>query len=230
MNTVRAFIFVNGELANPEVIREMVRPGDYMVAVDGGLRHMTQLGFTPALLIGDLDSVDPAALAALRSAGVRVEQHPVEKDETDLELALTTVAAQGYAQIRVVAALGGRIDQTLANLFLLMLPGLEDLDVRLVDGREEIMIIRKAVTIEGKPGDTVSLLPLDGKAFGVLTDGLRYPLREETLCPNRTRGISNEMLSEQASVRLQSGKLLCIHTHRRPEEIYPDGEVSREEA
>ncbi len=210
----RAVIFVNGVLADPAGVLAELREDDYLVAVDGGYQHMQALGVIPRLLIGDLDSIETPELQTLREAGVEIEIFPPAKDKTDLELALEHVAAQGFDQIRVVAALGGRLDQTLANLYLLELPALKDLDVRLDDGLEEIFIIRSQAEIHGAPGDTVSLLAMDGCARGILTENLRYPLREETLCQNRTRGISNEMLEKTASVRVRSGRLLCIHTRR----------------
>ena len=216
MSTTRAVIFANGDLADPQAVRGMLQPDDYLIAADGGLRHMQALGLTPHLVIGDLDSLEDGQLAQLETEGVAVERHPRDKDETDLELALQAAARTGCKHIRVVAALGGRLDQTLANLFLLEMDGLEDIDVRLDDGREEILIIRAETTIDGKPGDTVSLLARDGCTNGVITQGLKYPLNRETLCPNRTRGVSNEMLAEQASVTVASGRLLCIHTRRSP--------------
>jgi len=210
----RAVIFANGVMADAEVIRAQLGKDDYLVAVDGGLRNLRALNVAPNLLIGDLDSLDAGELHELRETGVHIEQFPREKDQTDLELALEYIAALGFKQIHVMAALGGRLDQTLANLYLLELPALASLDVRLDDGREEIFIIRGQAEIYGQPGDTVSLLAMDGCARGILTERLRYPLNEETLCQNHTRGISNEMLADTAIVRVSSGRLLCIHTRR----------------
>ena len=78
----------------------------------------------PDLLIGDLDSVPPEQIDSMASQAVEIQRFPVEKDETDLELALFEVARRGYKEIFLVGALGGRIDQTLANLFLLQMPEL----------------------------------------------------------------------------------------------------------
>jgi thiamine pyrophosphokinase len=55
---------------------------------------------------------------------------------------------------------------------------------------------------------------MDGCTRGIRTEGLQYPLKDETLCPNRSRGISNVMLGQEAQVKISSGRLLCIHTRQ----------------
>ena len=174
---------------------------------------MQTIDLRPHLLIGDLDSVSLSDVSELQAAGVEIRQYPVEKDETDLELALLAAVSAGYKSIWLVAALGGRLDQTLANINLLLLPELADRDVRLFDGMEEVFLIRDQVTIHGQPGEIVSLIPLQGPVAGITTRGLQYPLKAETLYPERSRGISNRLLGKIARVQVESGTLLCIHTH-----------------
>lgn len=208
----RVILFVNGDLPASEHIRSEISSADYLVAVDGGLRHMTRLELTPNLIIGDLDSAQPEEVENFRALGVEVRQYPVNKDQTDLELALQAALAHHPRTIWVVAALGKRLDQTLANIFLLTHPDLAETDLRLVDGREEVFLIRKAAEIHGAIGDQVSLLPLHGSVSGIHTQSLQYPLVGETLYPHLTRGISNRMTHTTASVSVESGLLLCIHT------------------
>jgi thiamine pyrophosphokinase len=214
MQMRRAFIFANGQRIHLENVRKMITTDDYRVAADGGLRFLHALGLKPDLLIGDLDSISPAELEAAQVEGLEVRRYPVHKDETDLELALEAVIAGGYEEIRIVGALGGRLDMTLANLFLLFLPGLKDRDAHFEDGYEEVLLIRpdKPARISGMEGERVSLLPLNGPAGGIRTEGLYYPLRGETLQPERTRGISNVMTGPHALVSLETGLLLCIHS------------------
>jgi thiamine pyrophosphokinase len=133
----------------------------------------------------------------------------------------------GAQTIRIMGALGGRLDMTLSNIFLLMLPELEHCDARLEDGLEEVFLIRpgQAGIVEGHPGDIVSLLPWGGPAEGIRTEGLEYPLRGETLLPERTRGLSNVMASTQAQVMLDRGLLVCIHTRKTP--LQPKNEEMR---
>lgn len=217
----RALIFANGEQINLEAVQALIQPGDYRVAADGGLHHLRGLGLEPDLVIGDLDSLEPAEVEQLKRQGVRVDQYPVHKDETDLELALEAVRKAGYTKVLVIGALGGRLDMTLANIFLLALPELAGSDVRLEDGFEEVFLISSQSdpqlgrgSIHGRPGDRVSLLPVGGPARGIRTSGLFYPLRGETLYPERTRGISNHMVEEHARITLEDGQVICIHTRQ----------------
>ena len=195
MPTIRVIIFVNGEIEDYERPDATFHQGDLLVAADGGLRHLRKIQHTPALLIGDLDSVTPQELEEAAAEGVFVQQFPREKNETDLELALSHVLQAGYKDIRITGALGGRLDHTLGNLGLLLDERLIGRDVRLEDGREEVFLIRNRATVEGQPGDIVSLIPIGGDAEGVITRDLKYPLSEETLRQDRTRGISNVMLT-----------------------------------
>jgi thiamine pyrophosphokinase len=210
--TPRAVIFANGPVEDLPAAARLLRPEDTLIAADGGLRYLDQLGRLPALLIGDLDSTPPAAVERLSREGVPIERHPVAKDETDLELAILRTAADGFLRILVIGALGGRLDQTLANLALLADPRFAALDLVLDDGHEEAFLIRTQAVITGALGDLVSLLPVQGEAHGVTTGSLEFPLRAETLYSYRTRGVSNRMLASTAYVYLTAGLLLCIHT------------------
>jgi len=204
-------LFVNGDLPSPENILSYITPEDVLIAVDGGLDHLTRLELKPDLIIGDLDSADPDQIQRFRSQGVEIRQHPTHKDETDLELALNHALSLSPAPIWIVAAFGKRLDHTLGNIFLLLRSEFEGLDVRLVDGTQEVFLIHHQATIEGQVGQRLSLLPINGPATEIYTTGLQYPLQGETLFPERSRGISNRITSPPATVTLTQGVLLCIH-------------------
>jgi thiamine pyrophosphokinase len=219
----RAVIFANGQLPDMEAARSLLRADDYLVAADGGANHLMKMGILPEIVIGDLDSVDEDTLFELTSAEVDVEQYSEDKDETDIELALRYAVELKPSAILIVGALGGRLDQTLANLSILTDPSLPAIDIRLDDGVEEVFFCRASAEkggqaasspqgeVRGLSGDTVSLIPWHGPVEGVTTEGLGWPLYGETLYPDKSRGISNVMLAETASVRIHSGLLLIVH-------------------
>lgn len=208
----RAIVFANGEMPNVDWAKKRILSSDTLIAVDGGLNHCLKMALTPYLLIGDLDSITPLQAEEMSALGCRIEKYPVEKDETDLELALLWAAKKNFSTILIFGALGGRIDQTIANLSLLLLPELFNLDVLILTEEDEIFVITSEVMIKGSVGDRVSLLPWGGSALGVTTARLKYPLQDAILTPDRSRGVSNVMLEKTASVKIESGSLLCVHS------------------
>jgi thiamine pyrophosphokinase len=211
---VRAVIFANGEIKDAESLKSILREDDILIAADGGLHHLMALGLWPSILVGDLDSVHPEEIEAVKNRGGQILKYPFDKNETDLQLAIDHALQLGCKDITVAGALGGRTDQTLGNIFLLSRPNLEGVSMRLDDGREEIFLIRSSAEIYGSPGDIVSLLPLKGPVFDVRTENLKYPLVDEILFPDKTRGISNIMLTEHARVSISRGVLICIHSRQ----------------
>ncbi len=187
-------------------------PDAWVIAADGGARLAAYYGLAVQTLIGDMDSVEPPTLEHLtRSA--EVLRHQPEKDETDLELALLLAAERGARWIRVLAALGDRLDQTLGNIYLMALPVLHGLDVRLVAGKQEAWLIREGQSsVYGTAGDTVSIIPLSGEARGIRTHNLYYPLHDETLRFGPARGISNVMQAAEAHISVREGIVLVVHT------------------
>jgi thiamine pyrophosphokinase len=142
-----------------------------------------------------------------------VVRYPREKDFTDLELALLEAVKRGARQIYVIGALGGRFDQTMANISLLAHPELHAADVLFVSGRQTIRLLQSGMhRITGSEGDTISLIPIGGKVRGITTENLYYPLMNESLEFGPARGISNLMMTTEVSVQITEGLLLLIHT------------------
>jgi thiamine pyrophosphokinase len=207
----RLIIFANGLMPDIELARRIIRPGDVIYAADGGTRHALALGLSPSVVIGDLDSLASEDRQLLEARAVEIQRYPREKDQTDLELVLDYALQSRQHEILVMGGLGGRLDQTLANISLLSNSRYSSINLRMDDGVEEAFFIRDRSEISGKPGDIVSLIPWGGDVTGISTQGLRWALDNSTLLPGSTRGISNELLGEMASVAVGAGLLLVVH-------------------
>ncbi len=212
---VRATIFANGEVPDGTFERHPLTAEDWVIAADGGATLCMRLNRPPDVVIGDFDSLADDEREWLRQADVRFIRHPAHKDFTDLELAIRHAVEGGASEVLVFGALGARWDQSLANALLLGLTEWAGIRVWLLHGDQGLTAVRggERLTLRGTPGDTVSLLPIEGDAHGVATDGLEYPLRGETLQFGATRGVSNRMLGEQASVSLLDGQLIVAIIH-----------------
>jgi thiamine pyrophosphokinase len=212
---VRAIVVAGGS-TDPTDAR-LLTDADLVVAADGGATWLDSLGRQPDFLVGDLDSVDPALVANLERAGVPVERHPVDKDASDLELALVAARRHGATAITILGALGGaRFDHELANVLLLADPGpdVRDAEVEIRQGTTLVVALHGPGErrLAGRPGDLVSLLPVGGDAAGVTTTDLRYPLRDEPLALGRGRGLSNVVAGPQPALSLRSGTLLIVES------------------
>jgi thiamine pyrophosphokinase len=208
---MRAVIFVNGEVNDYAALARWLRPDDYRIGADGGTHHILALGLRPDVIVGDLDSVGAQVVAELEAAGVAVERHPIAKDQTDLEIAIERALRDGADEVLLVAALGGRLDQTLANLLIL---GQRDwpVPVRLAEGNEvaEILHGGEELQILTPPGSIVSAIPLSATVTGITYTGLQYPLENATLALGSTRGISNAVATSPATIAIDGGILLVI--------------------
>ncbi len=199
----RILIVASGQLADASLLRALAVRADRVVAADGGLQHLVQVGLTPHVLIGDLDSLDGPP-----PPGAEVHQNPREKDATDLELALDYAVALAPEEIHLCAALGGRLDHALATVQLL---ARFDLPIVLHHPPETLYLVARRQEVPARLGDRVSLLPLTEEARGITTHGLRYPLAGATLARASTRGVSNEVVSLPCRVEVSEGKLLLVH-------------------
>ena len=172
-----AVVFIGGDPPSPGVVARL--PAERIViAADSGLTHAYALGVDVDLLIGDLDSVTPGEVARARADGVDVEQHPINKDATDTELAIDAALNRSCDHLVVVSGGGGRFDHELGALMAMSRPSLNGIDVEAWWGATYMRVIHgpDAQTFDGRPGAVVSLIALHGDVREVRALGLRYPL------------------------------------------------------
>jgi thiamine pyrophosphokinase len=208
---MRAVVFVNGVVDDYARMQRWLHPGDYLVGADGGTLHCLAMGLRPHMVVGDLDSLPQAQVAELTRQGTRIHRYPAEKAQTDLELAVEQAIQDGATEILLVGALGGRIDQTLANL-LLLAQRTWPVPVRMAEGNQLAIALRgpATVAIHGITGATVSLIPLSAEVTGITYSGLIYPLENHTLLLGSTRGISNAFAQPYATVTIAGGLALLV--------------------
>ncbi|MFU8773268.1 MAG: thiamine diphosphokinase [Anaerolineales bacterium] len=210
---MRAVIFANGTLSENQTILDSIQPDDTLIAADGGTHQCLALGLTPDIIVGDLDSLSPGDKKSLEAEGIEFIVHPTMKDFTDLELAINYAVNLGAIDILLVGIMGGRLDQTIANLFLLTRSEWSQVHFSLITDSEIGRLIRSGenLTIHGKTGDTVSLIPFSPTVDGITTNGLRWSLEKADLELGTTLGISNELANHTANIQIHIGNLLVVH-------------------
>ena len=187
-----------------------------VIAADGALDHALAAGLTPAVLVGDLDSVSDAGLAWAES-NASIEPHPTDKDHTDTELALVTAADLNPRQLTLISGGGDRLDHTFAAIGALgasSLTSIPEIDGWWGNHRLAVVHGPGRARLYVATGTTISLLALHGGCGGVSIDGVRWPLERSDLASAVGLGVSNVATAETVDVSLTAGVLtIFINDH-----------------
>ena len=195
-------IFCAGEFSG---LLEPIPEGAFVIAADGGYRHVETLGILPDGILGDFDSLGYVPEGAT--------VFPVEKDDTDAMLAVRLGLEKGCTRFLLYGGLEGpRLDHTVANLQTLQF--LADRGARgtLVGENQHVTVIRNTtLTFPAHCRGHISIFCMGKPARGVTIRGLLYPLEKGTLDAGFPLGVSNHFTGETATVTVEEGSLLIVY-------------------
>lgn len=201
---------LTGGVIHPDNIHITPAEGDLIIAADSGLNNARLLEISPAVVVGDYDSLGHTPEV---DAGVEVITVPTEKDVTDTQLAVELALTRGATEVHIVGGLGGRLDHTLSNLAIL--EDLADKKVRTVieDGHNRVRLLRNDSTILPRSNYTyLSLLALDPLCRGVEIEGVKYPLKSAKLERKFQYAVSNEITGNCCFISVRKGAILVVES------------------
>lgn len=209
---MKALIISNGSINNKQFHKEVIenQEFDFILCADGGIRLAKELNIIPHMILGDFDSLEKSDINFIETNRIETKRYPAEKNETDTEIALDYLIEMGYDNIILLGCIGSRIDHTLANIYLLKKALYLGITAKIIDDKNIIYLINNHTNIENKKDSIVSLLPFSDVVMGVTTYGLYYPLNNAQLLKEKSRGISNIIIENQAQVQINQGELLII--------------------
>lgn len=191
------------------------RPDDVWIGADRGAVFLVENGIRPAIAVGDFDSVSAAERDAVRRCSDRfVPCDPVDKDDTDTELAFRLALELAPTEIRIAGGLGTRFDHSLANVHLLVQALERRIPCVLLDEYNRIRLTDGRLTVDDPDGlyPYVSLLPLTREVTGLTLRGFQYPLTDHKVIMGRTLTMSNALAAPEGTVEIASGLLLVIQS------------------
>lgn len=224
---MRRLVVLSGEILDDNTCLAWMSGADRLICADGGARHLRRMGVKPDLLVGDLDSIKREDREWLERSGVPCRAYPVEKDETDSEIALAIALSdlpKPYEQheIIVLAAFGDRPDHVLANQMLAARLAAEGWRLVLTDGVNTLFTLIGGqklsldLPVSQQSPLILSAIPVNGPVSGLTYGaGLQYPLVDATLMNGSTRGVSNLVIGSPVEISLGDGVLLVIVTSDR---------------
>lgn len=204
-------LIVTGGNTNINFLKEhlLQEKFDKIIAVDKGLEALSQINEEPNYIIGDFDSVNINVLN--RYKDIPIEYLKPEKDFTDTHMGLKLAIKEGARHITIIGATGARIDHLLANIHIIKEALEQGIYVELVDLNNKITLLNKDTTIKlDKKYKYISLVPLTSEVTGLSLEGFKYNLNNFILKTGDSICISNEQISEKATIKIMSGIVIFI--------------------
>ncbi len=204
----RCVIIGGAKIARYDRAKSAIKPDDFLIFCDSGLKHAEALGAEPSLIVGDFDSHDNP------HSSVETIVLPCEKDDTDTVFAVKEAIKRGFDDFLLLGVVGERLDHTLANVsILLMLDGM-GLSGRIIDDYSEMEIISHSPKRVDGSFKFFSILNISGTARGITETGCKYPLKNAEITCDYQYGVSNEVLPDsEAVISLTEGRLLLIKVY-----------------
>ncbi len=206
---MKTIIIGNGEIKDYDIIREYFDEA-YIIACDGGVKHCRAMMLIPNVMVGDFDSANKTDADFFENQGVLKVEYPVNKDKTDMELAIELALEKDTDEIYIVGGLGRRFDHSLANVHILLDPIRRGVKTCLLDEHNIITLVEDSIEIVGEKGQTLSLIPLTTRVEGITTKNMEYPLTDASMEIGHSLGISNVMNQDTAYLSVKEGILILI--------------------
>lgn len=203
----RCVIIGGADIRDYDRIRSYIRPDDYVIYCDSGLRHAEALGIEPSIIVGDFDSHEDPRM------DVETITLPVAKDDTDTVYASRLGRARGYTEYLLLGVTGARLDHTLVNLYVLTSLENDGCHGLIVDDYSEMEIIGGG----GEPAEVAdrypffSLIALEGAVHGVTIRNAKFELEDADITQDYQFATSNEVIpGRTAEISIRDGRLLLI--------------------
>ncbi|MFO1445857.1 thiamine diphosphokinase [Bacillus sp. Bva_UNVM-123] len=190
---------------------------DRWIGVDKGVITLFSLGIKPISAFGDFDSVTVSELANIKEIVGELHQYRPEKDETDMELAVSWAKEQRPNKIRIFGATGGRLDHFFANIQLLIKPILDGnhVPIEIIDQKNIVFLkapgsypIKKS--LEKK---YISFIPISAEIHDLSLEGFKYPLKNRHILLGSTLCISNELINDYGNFSFSTGILMVVRSN-----------------
>jgi thiamine pyrophosphokinase len=189
---------------------QAISSSDIIIAVDGGLERCIALGLEADYLCGDLDSLDRSLMQTFPKE--KTWLFPQDKDETDTELALIQIHKMGIQEAVICNDLQGRIDHVLGLIQNLQWALQHGVKACVQSESQKLFIMDNSFHAKGYRGCLLSLVALKQSAHFQRSSGLKWALKDLTLEPHLSRGISNQITGDNLEIELAEGAVLATIT------------------
>ena len=197
---MKAIIMSGGQVRDDGFVKELALSGDMLICADSGVMNALRLGLHADICVGDFDSSTPPEDAATEWVTL-----PTEKDDTDTMSAARIAVERGADEVMILAGTGSRLDHTIGNLSVLEFLRQRGIKARLIDENNQVFLAGEGIySIPKAEGEFLSLLPFCSQPV-ISVSGVKYPLERKLLPTDQPLGVSNVILDNEATLKVEKG-------------------------
>lgn len=208
----KGLIIANGSINDLTILEELIKEHDFIICADGGIKHIYGIDINIDAIIGDLDSIDEYFHKYVYEKKISIIKFPIEKDETDTELAVDYLIENGCSHITLVGVIGSRMDHSFANIMLLKKMDMNDIKGKIIDGNNTIFFSDGYMKLKKKENHYVSIIPISNSGITVSLKGFYYPLENSHIEYGTTLGISNKIVEDLGEIIITKGEALIFES------------------
>jgi thiamine pyrophosphokinase len=211
------FILVSGGDINIELLSSYLKNKEYRImAIDKGIEALSMINVKPDYILGDFDSVDKSIYESYieKYPDAEVAKYNAEKDYTDTELGIRTALKNGASSITIFGGTGTRLDHTIANIRTLNIALEQGVFAQIIDNNNRIYLAQNNLSLYKDKlfGNYISILPYENSLQKVTLKGFKYDLDNVIMLYGASTGISNEIISDEASITCDNGIFIIIES------------------
>ena len=185
-----------------------------VIACDRGYENCRRAGIVPDIMIGDLDSYG----GSVGEETKLIKLEPV-KDDTDTISAVKYALKEGYRDITVCCAFGGRLDHTVANIQTAAYIAENGARAAVTGRGEELYAVKDgSLRLAKKENCYLSVFSFSDVCGGVTIKGAKYELCDSKLTNTFPIGVSNEWAKVEAEISVKNGTLIVIVSENKSAE------------
>ena len=191
-------------------------PGDTKwIGIDRGVLTLFDYGIIPEMAVGDFDSVSEEEMQLIDQNVRFIKTAQPEKDETDMEIALSWATRQNPSSLYIFGATGKRQDHQFANIYLLLkvLEELPECQTEIRDRWNQISIYQPGTySVYQSDFTYISFIPITGDIPSLSLIGFKYELKNRHISFGSTLCISNELIEPAGTFSFNNGILMMIRS------------------
>jgi thiamine pyrophosphokinase len=199
-------IIANGEFPIHKIPLDILNRATSILACDGAADALTNKGYIPDIILGDLDSLS-------NKNAIKYMEHIVEvpdQSQIDFRKALNYAEKNDITDIEIIGATGKREDHTLGNIFSIL--NYKDLNIKLYTDTGFFTCIHKSQKIASFKGQQISIFTADN-TIKITSNNLKYNFNKNNIS-NLYLGTLNESYSNEFELLISHGSLLIFQTYK----------------